>query len=441
MNRRAKKALIQKLVRREAAAATELSDAIAGAAEPGFEEFQSSKLLADYLAARGFKVQWPWKHMPTAFKATRGKGKPVIGLLAEYDALPDCGPRSGQWGHGCGHNLLGTAAAVGGVAAAEALEATGTAGSVVVWGCPAEELCAGKVYMARDGAFCRDDAVLAWHPWSTNHVSRKGGAAMDSITFEFFGRTAHAASNAHLGRSAVDGMMLLDVAANYLREHLPENMKIHMCIQAGGDAPNVVPAYARSWYYVRGKDRPQVDEAVKRLVAAARGAAMATDTRVKVTRLAGLYDRLENDALSDLVLVNFQLFGPPRATEEDLRLARRAGIKKPAFDAAVSTTIDPQTRGSTDEDNVSWLAPLTAFHLACLSKGTTGHHREYAAQMALPFAHRGMLRAAEIFAASTLDLCADRAILRRVRAEFTKRRAGRRYDPLVPKGQKPPRAR
>lgn len=441
MNRRTKKALVQKLVRREAKAATQLSDAIAAAAEPGFEEFQSSKLLTDYLAARGFKVQWPWKHMPTAFKATRGRGRPVIGMLAEYDALPDCGAKSGQWGHGCGHNLLGAAAAAGGVAAAEALEAIKAPGSIVVWGCPAEEICAGKVYMARDGAFRRDDAILAWHPWGSNHVSRKGGAAIDSILFEFFGRTAHAASNAHLGRSAVDGMLLLDVAANYLREHVPENVRIHMCIQSGGDAPNVVPAYARSWYYVRGKDRPQVDLAVTRLVAAARGAAMATGTRVKITRLAGVYDRLESDTASDLALANFQLFGPPRATKEDLRLARRAGIKKPAFDATIATTVEAQTRGSTDEDNVSWLAPLAAFHVACLAKGTTGHHREYAAQMTLPFAHRGMLRAAEIFAGSALDLCTDRALLKKARAEFTKRLAGRRYDPLIPKSQKPPKAR
>ena len=149
MNRRAKKALIQKLVRREAEAAVRVSDAIAAVPEPGFEEFRSAQLLTDYLESRGFRVERPWKHMPTAFKAVRGKGKPVIGLLAEYDALPDCGPKSGEWGHGCGHNLLGTAAAVGGIVAAEALEATDTAGSVVVWGCPAEEICAGAPVAVR----------------------------------------------------------------------------------------------------------------------------------------------------------------------------------------------------------------------------------------------------------------------------------------------------
>jgi len=218
-------------------------------------------------------------------------------------------------------------------------------------------------------------------------------------------------------------------------------VRIHMCIQSGGDAPNIVPAYARSWYYVRGKDRPQVEETVTRLAAAARGAAMATGTRVKATRLTGVYNRLENDTISDVALANFQLFGPPRATKEDLRLARRAGIRKPVFDAAIDATVDTQTLGSTEEDNVSWLAPLTSFHVACVAKGATFHHRELTAQMTLPFAHRGMLRAAEIFAGSAIDLGTDRGLLKKARAEFTRRLAGRRYDPLIPKGRKPPRAR
>jgi aminobenzoyl-glutamate utilization protein B len=437
MNTAKKKALVRRIVRRQAEAAIAVSDAIAKTPEPGFGEFQSSKLLADYLAARGFRVEWPWKQIPTAFRAGRGKGRPVVGLLAEYDALPDCGTKPGQWGHGCGHNLLGAAAAAGAVAAAEALEGLGASGKVVVYGCPAEEILGGKVYMARDGAFAGDDAILAWHPWGATKVSRKGGAAVDSLLFEYFGKTAHGTS-AHLGRSAVDGVMLLDVAANYLREHLPEHVRIHMCIRSGGDAPNVVPAYAKSWYYVRGKDRAEVEDVRKRLVAAARGAAMATGTRMKVTRLSGVYSRLENDAMADAVLENIKLLGTPRATVRDLALARKAGIRKPKFDRSITTREDQQGRGSTDEDNVSWLAPLASFHLVCISSNTTGHHREYAGQVALPFAHRGMLRAAEVLAASAIDLCTDKALLKKAKAEFRKRRGRFTYDPLVPKGQKPP---
>jgi len=437
MTKSAKKRRIQALVAREADAAAHLSDEIADLAEPGFEEFKSSKRLSDYLAGRGFEVERPWRQMPTAFRAVWGKGKPSIGLLAEYDALPDCGEEPGSWGHGCCHNLLGVGSAVGAVAAKGMLETARISGRIVLWGCPAEEILAGKVYMARDGAFRENDAILAWHPGG-NAVGRLGGSAMDSVLFEFFGKTAHGAS-AHAGRSALDGVMLLDVAANYLREHVPENVRIHMCIRDGGRAPNVVPAYAKAWYYVRGKNRAQVDEVRRRLVLCARAAAMATETRVKFTRLAGCYSRLENDTMADAVLANFQLFGPPRATRKDKELVKKLG-KKPEFPHKIETGRGSQGRGSSDEDNVSWLAPFGRFSVACKSKGVTGHHRDTARQMKLPFAHKGMLRAAEIFAATAFDLCADSKLLAKAKREFKKRTKGFEYDPLVPKRQKPPTA-
>ena len=435
MDPAAKKRLVRKTVAREAKVAAELSDAIADLAEPGFEEHESSKLLADYLASHGFKVEHLWRHMPTAFKATWGKGKPSIGMLAEYDALPNCGPKDGLWGHGCGHNLLGVGATVGAVGAKGMLQAAKAKAQIVLWGCPAEEVLAGKVYMARDGAFKDNDAILGWHPGG-NSVGRLGGSAMDSVLFEFFGKTAHGAY-AHAGRSALDGVMLLDVAANYLREHVPENVRIHMCIQNGGDAPNVVPAYAKSWYYVRGKDRAQVDDVRKRLVKCARGAAMATETKVKVKRLTGNYSRLQNDTMGDLVERNFKLFGAPKATKGDKMNAEILG-KKPNFDEKLSTKPIAQGRGSSDEDNVSWIAPFGRFGVSCISKGVTGHHRELAAQVKLPFAHRGEVRAAEIFVGAALDLCADAKLLAKAKAEFNKRTKGFVYDPLVPKKQKPP---
>ena len=438
MTKKAKKTLVRKLVSREAAAARRVSDAIADLAEPGFHEFESSKLLAGYLAGRGFRVDWPWRHMPTALKATRGRGRPVVGILAEYDALPNCGPRAGTWGHGCGHNLLGAGAAAGAVAAAEALEAKGLTGRVVLWGCPAEEILAGKVYMARDGAFRRHDAILAWHPGGKTGVEAKGGSSMDSVLVEFFGKTAHGAAAPHDGRSALDGVMLLDVAANYLREHVAENVRIHMCVLDGGDAPNVVPAYAKAWYYVRGKDRKQVDDVRRRLVACARGAAMATETRLKVTRLAGCYSRLANDAMASVVGRNLKLFGPPRVGARDEQNVRQLG-KKPVFNRKLTAEGDKQGRGSSDEDSVSWLAPFGKFGVACISKeGVTGHHRDLAAQVKLPLAHRGMLRAAEVFAGVTVDLCSDAEPIAKAKTEFKKRTKGFRYDPLVPKRQKPP---
>ena len=436
----AKKRRVRKLVAAEAAAAAELSDAIADLAEPGFEEHESSKLLAGYLRRRGFEVDWPWRQMPTAFRAARGRGRPTVGLLAEYDALPNCGADEGQWGHGCGHNLLGAGSAAGAVAAAELLEAVGERGRIVVWGCPAEELLAGKVYMARDGAFADNDAILGWHPGSGTRVSRFGGSALDSVVFEFFGKTAHGAS-AHDGRSALDGVMLLDVGANYLREHVPENVRLHMCIQEGGEAPNVVPAYAKAWYYVRGKDRAQVDEVRKRLIACARGAATATQTRVKVTRLTGGYSRLQNEPIAKAIERNLKLMGPPAVTASDKRRVRRLG-KKGIFDEKIDNKADKQGRGSSDEDNVSWLTPFCGLAVACVSKeGVTGHHRDYAAQVKLPFAHRGMLRAAEVLAATAFDLCTEPDLLAEAKKAFRKAARGFTYDPLIPKRQKPPTVR
>ncbi|MCX7591010.1 MAG: peptidase dimerization domain-containing protein, partial [Kiritimatiellae bacterium] len=206
----------------------------------------------------------------------------------------------------------------------------------------------------------------------------------------------------------------------------------------GGDAPNVVPAHATAWYYVRGKDRAQVDAVRERLIACAKGAAMATGTRVRWKRLTGVYERLRNDVLADALLENLKLFGPPKPTAADIRNAKRLG-KKPEFATEIKLDVGGQGRASSDEDNVSWLVPFGGeLKVACVAKGTTGHHREYAAQCVLPFAHRGMLRAAEVLAATTFDLCANPRLLRRARAEFLRRTRGFTYDPLVAPHQKPP---
>lgn len=440
MKTKADKAAVQKAVRAHAKATVELSDAIARLAEPGFEEFESARLTMEYLAERGFYVETPWRRMPTAFRAVRGKGKPAIGVLGEYDALPDCGPREGQWGHGCGHNLLGAGAAAGAAAAADLLEARDWAGRVVYYGCPAEEILAGKIYMARDGAFRDCDAILGWHPGRETAVGRCGGSALDSLLFEFRGKTAHGAY-ADKGRSALDGAILMDIAANYLREHVPDNVRIHMCLPEGGNAPNVVPAYARAWYYVRGKDRAQVDEVAARLKACARGAAQATGTRVGITLLTAGYNRLRNEAMGDAVGENLALFGAPRPTRRDKANVEALG-KEPVFDSSVTVAAGEPGKASSDEDAVSWLAPFGRFSVVCQSKkDITGHHRETAAQMTLPFAHRGMLRAAEVFAATICDLCADRRLLARARSEFRAKTKDFAYDPLVPKRQKPPGAR
>jgi aminobenzoyl-glutamate utilization protein B len=309
-------------------------------------------------------------------------------------------------------------------------------GQIIYYGCPAEETLAGKVYMARDGAFRDLDAVLAWHPGTSSGVSNYGGSSMDSLVYEFFGKTSHGAS-AHNGRSALDGVMLMDVATNYLREHVPENVRIHCVIRDGGDAPNVVPAYAKVWYYVRGKDRKQVDELRERLTKCAEGAAIATETTMKTHRISAVYPRLPNDVMCEAVRVNLELFGPPRASKKD---RERVGALdyQGEFDGKIKKGMGSQGRGSTDEDNVSWLSPLGRFQMVCYTQGTPGHHRDITAQAVMPFADRGILQTAKVFAGSAIDLILNKKVLQEARAEFKKRTKGFTYDPLIPKRQKVP---
>lgn len=436
MNKK-KRETVRRWTARETKDTIRLAQSIWELAEPPFEEVESSRLLADYLTARGFKVTWPYRAVPTAFQAQKGSGKPVIGFLGEYDALPDCGLRPGTYGHGCGHNLLGAGTAVAAVTAAALIDQAGLTGTVQYWGCPAEELLAGKAYMARDGAFRGMDACLCWHPSAGNSVRSAGGAAMDSLMFEFFGHSAHG-SNAQHGRSALDAAILTDVAANYLREHLPENMRMHCVLPSGGQAPNVVPDYARAWYYVRGRDRAQVEMATRRLKRCARGAAMATETRVRSSLQTAIYHRLPNRTLAECVLANLTLMGAPRPTASDTTQLRKLGVAKP-YSRRISPEIGTQSgRASSDEDTVSWLAPLGGARVACVAEGTHAHHRDYTAQARLPFAWRGMLRAAEILAATAWDLAADQSLLKAVRAEFETATRGFSFDPLIPKSQRTP---
>ncbi|MEW6355213.1 MAG: amidohydrolase [Planctomycetota bacterium] len=414
-----------------------LSDAIWDYAEEPFKEFRSAALLRSVLERHGFAIEKKFKAIPTAFVMTWGRGRPRIGILAEYDALPDCGLKKGTWGHGCGHNLLGAGSALAALIVKRVMEHSGKLhGSISLLGCPAEETLAGKAYMARDGAFKGFDAILAWHPSGGNSVSRLGGSAMDSMAFEFFGRTAHGAS-AHMGRSALDAQELMDHAVNILREHIPENVRIHSIISAGGMAPNVVPEYARSWYYIRATDRKQVDEIAARVVKCAQGAARATETRMKKTLLAGIYNRLPNDALVEHMQTCFKLIGPPRFTKKDNQAAKKLGFK-PEFNTKIGEIGKVAGRASSDEDTVSWVAPLGRINVACSAKDVTGHHRDYTSQGKTAYAHKGLVQAGKILALGALGLMAGGKTLAKVKREFKKRTKDFKFDPIVPRNQLPP---
>jgi len=416
--------------------AVDAADQIWAFAEEPLKEFRSARLVREVLERHGFRPEMDFAKLPTAFAMAFGRGRPRIGILAEYDALPDCGLEPGTWGHGCGHNLLGGGSLLAALIARRVMETRGLRGTVVLYGCPAEETLAGKVYMARDGAFANLDACLAWHPDASNRVGAGGGSAVNSYAFEFFGKTAHGAS-AHAGRSALDALELTDHAVNILREHIPENIRIHSVVTAGGRAPNVVPEYARSWLYVRGRDRKQVDEISKRVLKCARGAATATETRVKTTLLTACTDRLPNDAMADHLHACLKAFGPPPFDKADARQLKRLKAT-----GELSTKIAPidtnRGRASSDQDNVSWLAPFTSLRVATKPKGITGHHRDTTRLGTTRAAHKGMTHAGKVLALAALSLMTDRKLLGKARREFRRRTKDFTYDPLVPTRQNPP---
>jgi len=400
-------------------------------------EVQSAALLRDVLSSHGFRIEREFDLIPNAFIAAAGRGRPVIGILAEYDALPDCGADGRTPGHGCGHNLLGTASTFAAIALARVLKANSIRGTVKLFGCPAEETLVGKCYMARDGAFDRLDACLAWHPGAGTSVNNGSGAAMDSITYEFHGKTSHAAADPHNGRSALDAVEIMNVAVNFLREHIPSNVRIHYAIMDGGKAPNVVPPYARSWYYIRARDRKQVEEISARVDNCARAAALATDTEMHRTILAACYDRVPNDALSAALDRNLRTVGAPRFSAADRTAAAELGPDG-GFARGIGSVSTGRGTASSDEANVSWLAPLGRFNIACWAKGTPGHHLLIHQQSQLPAAMKGMAVATKALALTGLDLMTDTDLRRQVKREFRKLTKGKAYDPVIPAGQPAP---
>jgi len=411
--------------------------AIGKLAELPLSEVRSAGLLREALREHGFAIDREFPQLPTAFVASAGSGGPVIGLLAEYDALPDCGPGGRGSGHGCGHNLLGAASAYAAIATAQVLREAGLPGTVRLYGCPAEETLVGKVYMARDGAFDDLDACLAWHPGGSNKADVGGGTAMDSLTYEFFGKTAHAASNPHEARSALDAIEIMNVAVNFLREHVPANVRMHYVIMDGGKAPNVVPAYARSWYFIRGADRDQVSQVSARVDKCAKAAALATETRMKRTVLTACYNRLANDAIAGALDRNLRHVGAPDFDQADAEAARALGASG-EFDGEISEIGKTQGAGSSDEANVSWIAPLAVLIVTCFSQGTPGHHYLSHYEALAPAAMKGLAVATQTLALTALDLVVDAGLLQAAKDEFLKKTEGRPYDPVVPARQRPP---
>lgn len=431
----------------------EVADVLWQTAELGYLEWQSSALLQQELRAAGFSVEAGVAGMPTAFVARAGNGRgPTIALLAEMDALPLMGqaavpvasPLHGQPGHACGHNLFGAGTVAAARAVAQWLRDSGQDGEVRVYGTPAEEGGSGKVYMVRAGLFDDVDAVLHWHPSDTNSAAQSRSMANVNGRFRFSGVASHASIAPERGRSALDGVEAMNHMANLMREHVPPETRIHYTISDGGGAPNVVPAGAEVWYYVRHPQPDVVREVFARLQRAAEGAAMGTGTTVRYAPLGGVYGLLPNDTLGQALDGALRDTGvrAPDASGRAFAEAIARTLDTPADPQTMSTIADYRSDGfshaSTDVGDVSWSVPTAGLSTATWAAGTPAHSWQATAASGHALGHAGAQTAARALALATIRLMRAPAQLQQAREELDRRRGSDfSYRPLLERDAPP----
>jgi aminobenzoyl-glutamate utilization protein B len=435
----------------------EISDAIWFYAELGLQEFKSSKLLSETLEEAGFKVERELAGMPTCFVASYGSGKPVIGILGEFDALPMLSqkgrvPRQdpvidGAPGHGCGHNTMCTAASAAAIAIKEAMDKYQIKGTIKVFGSPAEETVISRPYMIREGLFDDVDAVIDNHSSSRFGTSygREGNAIFSTI-FTFKGKTAHSAGSPWSGRSALDAVELMNIATNYLREHLHYTYRMHYVILEGGEAPNVVPDKASVWYYVRNTDE-RIEDMYEKVINCAKAAALATGTELfKIRCLTAIHQKHANKAAAKLFQKNIELAGMPEWTEEEHSFAKdlqkELGKEEKGMPEKVDSLNTPSRTfvggGSTDVGDVSLIAPTATILFPGQVPGAIGHHWSVVACNYGSTAWKGLNAGAKAIAASAIDLLTKPEELRKLRVEFEEYSKEHPYKPFLPEDTTPP---
>lgn len=410
-----------------------VADAIFGHAELALAEGRSAELLARELEKEGFAVERGVAGMRTAWVATAGSGSPVVGILAEYDALPGLSQRpglarkeallAGAPGHGCGHNLLGTAAVAAAVAANHERRSRGLTGTIKVYGTPAEEQIIGKTFMVRDGLFRGTDVVLAWHPEETTYVYSRPRLSVTVVDVEFFGTTAHAAASPWLGRSALSALELFDHAIALMREHILPTARLHRVIKAGGVAANVIPDYTKVQYFVRDETGARVSGMLERVRRAAEGAAMATETRSKLSVRAATREPLYNEVLSRVLQQELEKVGPPAWEAGDLTLARDIQRELGVPMLGLANTVLPYAPGhgataSSDVGETSAVVPLAELAVATRPLGTPAHHWAQTATAGHGLGQRGMLTAAQTLRGALLTLLGSPDLVRQAGREF-----------------------
>ena len=434
-----------------------ISDAIWGYAELGMQEFKSSAILIKTLEAEGFKVETGVAGMPTCFVATWGSGKPVIGLLGEFDALPMISQKAltplqmpiidGAPGHGCGHNMMGTAGIAAAIAVKKSMELNNLPGTIKFFGSPAEETVISRPYMVREGVFKDVDAVIDNHASSDMSTSYGiNGNAIMSVVFSFKGKTAHAAGAPWSGRSALDGVELMNVASNYLREHLFYTHRLHYVVTEGGEAPNVVPDKASVWYYIRNSDE-RLEEMYKRVLDCAKGAAIASGTTLDtVVVLTAVHQRHSNKGLAETIQRNIELVGLPQWTEEEQNFAKKLqkelGAKENGFPVKIKTLEQPSGiqvgGGSSDVGEVTLIAPTATLNFPGGVPGAIGHHWSTVTAGYGSAAWKGLNTGAKVMAASALDLLTNPKLLADIKKEFEEYSKVHPYKSFLPEGAKPP---
>lgn len=451
-----------------------ISDAIWDCPETRFRETESAERLASALEQEGFQVKRGVGNIDTAFIASYGSGKPVIALLGEYDALAGLSQKAATAspeplvengnGHGCGHNLLGTAAMAAAFALKKLMEQNGLSGTVRFYGCPGEEGGSGKTFMVREGLFDDVDAAVTWHPESFSGMFNNTTLANIQAAFQFKGVAAHAANSPHLGRSALDAVTLMNTGANFLREHIVQEARLHYAVtNSGGSSPNVVQADAEVLYLIRAPQLDQAQDIYQRVINIAKGAALMTDTKMTLRFDKACSNYIPNRALEQVMASYVRAFGVPQYSDEEVAFARQIratltpddirnaklniartggeagqawiqtlGEKVLTDDVAPYAITQELMYGSTDVGDVSWVTPTAQCFSPCFALGTPLHTWQLVAQGRTSIAHKGMCLAGKIMAATAATLLDDAQALARCRAEFAAARAQQPYHCPIP---------
>lgn len=415
-------------------------------AELGYKENKSSTLLQTTLKDNGFTVEAGVAGMPTAFVATYGSGSPVIGILAEYDALPglsqDKSPTkttiaNKNSGHACGHHLFGTGSVAAGIAIKKLIESGKIKGTIKVFGCPAEEGGSGKVYMVRDGLFNTVDIAIHWHPSDNNTVTYTSALANKSAKFRFYGIASHAAGSPEQGRSALDAVEAMNSMVNMMREHIPQETRIHYVITNGGKAPNVVPEFAEVYYYVRHPDKKIAVSIFDRVTKAAEGAALGTETKMDYEIIGGTHDLLINKTLAINMQTNLEKVGGVQYTADEIIFAKKIqssflSIKDSINSAAIIKPLQiEKNQGSTDVGDVSYVIPTVGVGTATWVPGTGGHSWQAIACGGTDIGIKGMIVAAKTIAFTAIDLFTNPDLIKKAKEEFIQTKGSYQYKALL----------